>query len=227
MHSASTSPTARPARRGSACSASGSPARASVTTSRAERARQAGRATGRAASAAPPATASRQPVFPQRQSDVVVARDAGCGRCRPAAPCAPRCTRAVGHDAALDRSRRRHEQQVVDVAPVGPVLAERHQVDVAVDEHRRVVVRREPARDREAVPAGHHARGDGLAAADRDRRLDRRCRYPEHASGAIPLRGAQQRREARVELAQHRRGRRVSVEFEASARRAASPREIA
>ena len=76
---------------------------------------------------------------------------------------------AAGDDAAADAGADLHVQQVLDVPPVGPVLAERHDVDVVVDEHRGVVVLGEPVRDREAVPAGHDRRGDGLAARERHR----------------------------------------------------------
>ena len=44
------------------------------------------------------------------------------------------------------------------LAPVGPVLAEGHDVDVVVDQHRHPVAVREAARDREPVPAGHDRR---------------------------------------------------------------------
>ena len=67
-------------------------------------------------------------------------------------------------DPAADAGADLDEQQVVGVAPVRPVLAERHDVDVVVDQHRRVVAAREPVRDREAVPARHDRRLDRLAA---------------------------------------------------------------
>ena len=79
---------------------------------------------------------------------------------------------AAGDDAAADAGADLHVEQVLDVAPVGPVLAERHDVDVVVDEDRRLVVLAEPVRDREAVPAGHDRRGDGLAAREGDRARD-------------------------------------------------------
>ena len=72
------------------------------------------------------------------------------------------------------------------VAPVRPVLAQRHDVHVVVDEHRRVVVAREPARDREAVPARHHRRRDRLAARERHRRRARRCRSRARRRRARP-----------------------------------------
>ena len=55
----------------------------------------------------------------------------------PAAPWAPRWISAAGDDAAADAGADLDEQQVVGVAPVRPVLAEGHDVDVVVDEHRR------------------------------------------------------------------------------------------
>ena len=90
----------------------------------------------------------------------------------PAAPWAPRWIRRPGDDAAADAGADLHVQQVLDVPPVGPVLAERHDVDVVVDQHRRLVVLAEPVRDREAVPAGHDRRRDRLAARERDRARD-------------------------------------------------------
>src|SRR6201999_3598344 len=63
-------------------------------------------------------------------------------------------------------------EQVLAVAPVRVVLAEGHDVDVVVDQHGDVVVLREPAGDREAVPARHHRRSHRFAARERDGRGD-------------------------------------------------------
>ena len=209
MHSARTSPTARPASR-IACRASGSPARASETTSRLD---CAGRpaALSLAASAAPPATASRQPRVPAAADDVVVAGHANVpdvsGRALRAAVHA-----AVGHDPAPDPGADHHVQQVLDLAPVHPVLAERHHVDVVVDQRRRVVVAREPARDREAVPARQPARRDRLATAHRDRGRDADPDAPDLRRADAGR--AQQLAEARVDGVEPDRGRLRDVELE-------------
>src|SRR4051812_10105825 len=76
---------------------------------------------------------------------------------------------AVGDDAAADAGADLDEEQVLDVAPVRPVLAEGHDIDVVVDEYGRVVVGGEPAWDRVAVPAGHDRRRHRLPARERDR----------------------------------------------------------
>ncbi len=73
---------------------------------------------------------------------------------------------AVRHDPAADAGADLDVEQVLDVAPVGPVLAQGHDVDVVVDEDRRAgVALGEPVGDREAVPAGHDRRVDRLPAA--------------------------------------------------------------
>ena len=69
----------------------------------------------------------------------------------------------VGDDAAADPGADLDEQQVVGRAPVDPVLAAGHDVDVVVDEDRRAVAIREPLRDREVVPARHDRRADRAA----------------------------------------------------------------
>ena len=93
------------------------------------------------------------------------------------------------------------------------MLAQRGEVDVVVDERRHVVVGREPARDREAVPAGQHALGDRLAAADGDRRRHADADAPDLADRDAGV--AQQRREARVHGVQTGRRRQREIEFEA------------
>src|SRR5688572_19219254 len=71
---------------------------------------------------------------------------------------------APGDDAAADAGADLDVEEVRDVAPVGPVLAEGHDVDVVVDEDRqRAEAVGEPARDGEPVPAGHDRRADGPA----------------------------------------------------------------
>ena len=66
--------------------------------------------------------------------------------------------RAVDDDPAADPGADLDEEQVVDLAPVGPVLAQRHDVDVVVDQHRDAVAVGEALGDRVAVPAGHDRR---------------------------------------------------------------------
>ena len=94
---------------------------------------------------------------------------------------------AAGDDAAADAGADLHVEQVLDVAPVRPVLAERHDVHVVVDEDGRVVVRGEPVRDREAVPAGHDRRRDGLAAREGDRAGDADADAADVGGGAGDL----------------------------------------
>ena len=174
-----------------ACSASGSPARASATTSTPEPAGQAGRpqprgerrAAGDGLEAARVAAAA---------DDVVVAGHADVPDVAGGALRAP-VHAAVGDDPAADPRADHHVQQVVDVPPIGPVLAQRGQVDVVVDERRDVVVRREPARDREAVPAGQHARRDRLHRRRRRPAPARRCRCPRPGSSARRRRAAARR----------------------------------
>ena len=64
----------------------------------------------------------------------------------------------VDDDAAADAGPDLDEQEVRDRAPVGPVFAEAHDVDVVVDEHRDAVPVGESLRHRVAVPAGHDRR---------------------------------------------------------------------
>ena len=81
---------------------------------------------------------------------------------------------AVGDHAAADAGADLDEEQVVGVAPARPVLAERHDVDVVVDQHRRPIALLQVGGDAVAVPAGHDRRrhrrpGDEL---DRPRHAD-------------------------------------------------------
>ena len=198
MHSASTSPTARPASR-TACSATRL-ARARVRDDVADRAR-------------------RQPGRGQVRRQRVAARDrlqaagvaaraerrrrgrrAGCGRCRPPRRARPRCTARPDDDPALDARADVDVEQVVDLAPVRPVLAERHHVDVAVDQHgrRRSAWRTSPgsrSRPSRASSARRRARRGRTRPAPARRR-----RYRAHARARA--RCSQQLAESRVDLAQ-------------------------
>ena len=63
---------------------------------------------------------------------------------------------AVYNDAASDPGSDLDVEEVLHLRPMSPVLAERHDVDVVVDEHTDVAVApREPSRDPETVPARH------------------------------------------------------------------------
>ena len=92
------------------------------------------------------------------------------------------------------------------------MLAQRGEVDVVVDQRRRVVVRGEPARDREAVPAGQDALRDRLALADGDRRRHADPDPPE--LGARDAGVAQERLEARAQRLEPGRRRLREVERE-------------
>ena len=130
---ARTSPSERPASR-TMRMAVASPAWTRRTTSRLL-AVSAPSAASRLASACPPATASRQPTFPHVQTtSSAVTR---MWPMSPAAPRAPWWMCPAGDDAAADAGADLDEQQVLGVAPVGPVLAAGHDVHVVVDEHRR------------------------------------------------------------------------------------------
>ena len=107
----------------------------------------------------------------------------------------------AGDDAAADAGADLHVQQVLDLAPVRPVLAERHDVHVVVDEDGRVVVAGEPARDREAVPAGHDRRRDGLAAREGDRAGDTDTDAAHVRGAAVDL--GEQPAERLVDLLEH------------------------
>ncbi len=65
----------------------------------------------------------------------------------PAAPWAPRWIRRPAMMPQPMPVPTFTNEQVLDVAPVRPVLAERHDVHVVVDEHGRVEVLAEPVRD--------------------------------------------------------------------------------
>jgi len=62
----------------------------------------------------------------------------------------------VTDDASADARRRLDKEQVVLGRPVGALLAERHDVDVVVDEHRHVERAPHVTWHVEVVPAGHN-----------------------------------------------------------------------
>src|SRR5690606_15221005 len=71
----------------------------------------------------------------------------------------------TGDDAGPDSRGDLHEDQVLGLRPRERAFAERHDVDVVVDEHGYFEVLLHPAGHIEAVPARHDGRVDGLAAA--------------------------------------------------------------
>ena len=79
---------------------------------------------------------------------------------------------ALGDDPAADAGADLDEEQVVVGAPGLVVLAQRHDVDVVVDERRRAEVVSEPTADAIAVPAGHDRRRHRRARGELDRAGD-------------------------------------------------------
>ncbi len=94
---------------------------------------------------------------------------------------------AVADDAAADAGADLDDEEVGQRALQAPELAERHQVDVVVDEDRRRVVFAQVVADREAVPVRHQRRVDELAdfEVDRARHADADRRSPVAARSRI------------------------------------------
>ena len=113
--------------------------------------------------AGPLATASRQPRLPHEQST-----SGACG----ASDVAEVACRAHGSavqapaadDAGADAGRDLDEEEVLDVGVGDGVLAERHDVDVVVDEHGHVEDAGHVSRHVVAVPPGHDRRAHRSAA---------------------------------------------------------------
>jgi hypothetical protein len=76
---------------------------------------------------------------------------------------------AVADDAAADAGADLDDEEVGQRTLQPPQLAQRHQVDVVVDEHRRGVVLAQVVADREAVPGRHQRRVHELADGEVDR----------------------------------------------------------
>src|SRR5690606_778568 len=74
-----------------------------------------------------------------------------------------------GDDAAADTGGGLDEQQVLRVGPGGEVLAEGHDVDVVVHQHRHGDAAADVLGDVEAVPAGHDRRVDRASGGVLDR----------------------------------------------------------
>ena len=164
---ASTSPSSRPAWRTS-CIASGRPSRTWRTTSREFWASMPCDAQPRRHR--PAARHGLEAAAVAAAADLLVAGNVDvadvAGRALRAA-----VDPAIGDDPAADAGRDLDEQQVVVGAPGLPVLAQRHDVHVVVDERRRPEVVGQPVAHAVAVPAGH------------DRRRDRRARGELHRAG--------------------------------------------
>ena len=161
---ASTSPSSRPAWRTS-CIASGRPSRTWRTTSRefwaampsAAQPRRHRAAAGHRLQAA--AVAAAADLLVAGHVDVAdVARRALGAAVDP----------AVGDDPAADAGPDLDEQQMVVGAPGLPVLAQRHDVHVVVDERRCAEAIRQSVADPVAVPPGHDRRSDGGAGRELD-----------------------------------------------------------
>ena len=150
MHWASTAPRSRPAPR-TACTASGSPAlhqRHDVLGARRRHAVRA-QAGGHGVAArdrlqAAGVAAAADDVVVVRQPHVA---DVARAALRAAMDPAPR------DDPGADRPPDLDEQQVLDLPPVRPVLAQGHGVDRGLDQGRDFEARRQPVAGREVVPA--------------------------------------------------------------------------
>ena len=134
------------------------------------------RARSAAASAGPAATASRQPTLPQRHRTSSARATRTCPR-SPAVPWAPRWSRPPETmPAPMPVATLISTRSSTSARWVLP-LAEGHDVDVVVDQHRHVVVALDVAGHVVPVPAGHDRRVDrtaggvldGAGQADADR----------------------------------------------------------
>ena len=93
---------------------------------------------------------------------------------------------AVAHDAAADAGADLDYQKVGERALQAPEFAERHQVDVVVDEDGCGIVFAQVVADREAVPCRHQRRVDQLTVleVDRTRHADADADHLFGAAGA-------------------------------------------
>ena len=117
---------------------------------------------------------------------------------------------AADDDPAADPGTDLDEQQVLDLRPVRPVLAEGHDVDVVVDQHRDAVAVGEALRDRVAVPAGHDRRVPWAAGHVLDRPRDADPDPPHVLVVAADL--AQQGVEALIHPVEHSLGPRRDLD---------------
>ena len=110
----------------------------------------------------------------------------------------------AGDDARADAGADLHEQQERLVAPVHPVLADRHDVHVVVDQRRHAEVLRQPLAHRVVVPARHDRRVHGPAGDVLDRPGQADADAAERAEVAAGL--AQQLLDRRLEPGEQRVG---------------------
>ena len=80
----------------------------------------------------------------------------------------------AGDDTGTDTRGNFDEDHLGDIGPRRDLLAERHDVDVIVDEHRCIEFRLNGRRDIESMPPGHDGRADGAPRRELDR-----PRYPD------------------------------------------------
>ena len=108
----------------------------------------------------------------------------------PARPWLPRSSAPPEMMPGADPGGDLDEDHVREVRPVAAMLAERHRVDVALQQRRRAEARGQPVGDRVAVPAGHDRRVDRAPGGDLDRPRDA-DRRAEHVGPRVPGLGQQ------------------------------------
>ncbi len=118
------------------------------------------------ASAPPPASASRHPVLPQRQTTAGVVDDAHVADVAGAALRAAVQVPADHHAGADARADLHEQDRLVVAGDAAAQLPQRHDVDVVVDPHRHREGGLQALAHREAVPAGHDRRRDRPAGAE-------------------------------------------------------------
>jgi hypothetical protein len=111
---------------------------------------------------------------------------------------------ALDHDPGPDTRPDGHQQQGRDGAPVGALLAERHEVRIVLHEHRYAQARGEPLPHRVVVPPGHHRRVHG--SADRHVHRPGNTDPERHGVGRVDARLGDQGIELGLDLAQYRLG---------------------
>ena len=128
---------------------------------------------------------------------------------------------AAGHDAAADAGAGLDEEEVIGVRPEAPMLRQRHQVHVVVDQRVDAEGFLQPAADVEIVPLAHDRRADHPPALVIDRRRQAEA-DAEHlarlASGALQQRAATAR-----DLAQDRQRPAGDVDVDGLLREDARP----
>ena len=120
----------------------------------------------------------------------------------PARPWLPRSSAPPEMIPGADPGRDLHEDHVREVGPVAAVLAERHRVDVALQQRRGAEALGQPVGDRIAVPAGHDRRVDRAPRGDLDR-PGTPIAAPSTSARRVPGLG-EQRVEGLLDPVQHR-----------------------